>query len=62
MITQQLYIRESKRRSFRRHIYQELSAKDVSDIYNNKFRRGNWQERRLLRYTGRPGGGSKTKR
>ncbi len=56
MITQQLYIRESKRRSLRIHIYQELSAKDVSDVYNHKFRRGNWQERRLLRYTGRPRG------
>jgi len=56
MITQHVSIKDTKRKPLVIYTYQELSAKDVSDIYNHKFRRGNWQERPLLRYTGRPGG------
>ena len=56
MITQQLYIRESKRRPFKIHTYQELTVQNMLDIYKPQFKGTNWQQRRLLRYTSLPRG------
>jgi len=56
MITQQLHIRNSKRRHLTICICQKLSVKDIADTYTHKGRGINWQQRRLLRYTNYPAG------
>ena len=56
MITQHVSIANSKRRSVRIHIYQQLSVRNMRDIYRNRLTRKNWQQTSLLRYTSFPGG------